>query len=481
MMNNSNKEYKPVFTLLLLNLLSLPTAAWAMESHDTAEEETILTAEQFDFSNLETTPDALKELFQQIVANSPVAAGVHAAPLDDTSLEHLLEQDDYYHDLLVPAVAPALTPNPVAYNTSLLAVAPSSEPTLPSHSVTPDTHSSTSCIIDMASKHSVASRPEPNKHSRVDDNAPKKFVCDSAGCGYRTNKNSNLKQHMLVHKRQKPFKCDECGTLFTHMCNLKRHQKQTRHHPLRAANPDNEDESHNFLVPAVAPAPAPNPLGYNTNLLPVAPSSEPTETSHSVTPARYSSTSCIIDDDDDEEDSTFEDTEPTADPVTHAVAMASKHSVATQPRPNKRRRTLYPASKEFVCNVENCGYRTNKNSDLKKHMVTHTAEKYFQCVQCGKRFSQNGNLKRHIHAHTQKKLYECKECHTAFDLNRTLRTHMRSHTGEKLFHCEQCGAVFAQKYNVARHKRRYHPLIPAKPDHAVEEDSLDTHEEHDDE
>ena len=215
-------------------------------------------------------------------------------------------------------------------------------------------------------------------------------------------------------------------------------------------------------------------------------------------------------DDENEEDSIFEDAEPADNPESHALAVASKHSVATQPRPNKRRRFDDDTSKKFVCNQPGCKYATNQNSHLRRHQRTHTSAKPFKCEECSTAFNRQDNLKTHMRKHTGERPFKCDKCEKAFALKGNLKTHQRAHTGVKPFKCDTCDAAFTLKGNLDKHMRthtgekpfqcqecgnaftrkdhlsthmhtRHHQLTPAKPDHAVEEDSLDTHEEHDDE
>jgi uncharacterized Zn-finger protein len=47
------------------------------------------------------------------------------------------------------------------------------------------------------------------------------------------------------------------------------------------------------------------------------------------------------------------------------------------------------------------------NSNLHRHIRTHTGDKPYKRHICGKRFSENGNLQTHNRTHTGDKPYKC--------------------------------------------------------------------------
>uniref|UniRef100_A0A8D8YQJ1 Zinc finger protein 64 homolog, isoforms 3 and 4 n=1 Tax=Cacopsylla melanoneura TaxID=428564 RepID=A0A8D8YQJ1_9HEMI len=53
-----------------------------------------------------------------------------------------------------------------------------------------------------------------------------KFLC--LGCTYFTYKSTNMKNHLLTHLGEKPFKCSYCEYTCTAVSNLKSHE-QIRH------------------------------------------------------------------------------------------------------------------------------------------------------------------------------------------------------------------------------------------------------------
>ena len=48
----------------------------------------------------------------------------------------------------------------------------------------------------------------------------------------------------------------------------------------------------------------------------------------------------------------------------------------------------------FSCDF--CSVFMRNKSDMRRHILTHTRERLFQCSICGKGFIQKGNLKVHI-------------------------------------------------------------------------------------
>ena len=50
--------------------------------------------------------------------------------------------------------------------------------------------------------------------------------CSYEDCDYQSNRISNLKNHIRVHTREKPFKCDQCCYTSSNISNLRVHVKR---------------------------------------------------------------------------------------------------------------------------------------------------------------------------------------------------------------------------------------------------------------
>ncbi|CAL4226329.1 unnamed protein product [Meganyctiphanes norvegica] len=83
--------------------------------------------------------------------------------------------------------------------------------------------------------------------------------------------------------------------------------------------------------------------------------------------------------------------------------------------------------KPYKCDL--CDKDFYNNSDLRKHMKTHTGEKPHLCSQCGKTFYRKTELIIPSENTFWEKPYECSYCGKAFIKNSSLISHLRTHTG----------------------------------------------------
>ena len=118
--------------------------------------------------------------------------------------------------------------------------------------------------------------------------------------------------------------------------------------------------------------------------------------------------------------------------------------------------------KRHTCGL--CGYSTNNNCHLQRHMMRHTGDKPYKCNVCGDCFKLKQNLQGHQRTHTGDRPYRCNVCGDSFKFKQHLRRHQRRHTGDKPYRCDMCGYSASQMITLKRHQRTHTADKPYKCD-----------------
>ncbi len=112
-------------------------------------------------------------------------------------------------------------------------------------------------------------------------------------------------------------------------------------------------------------------------------------------------------------------------------------------------------NKKYKCGE--CEYRTNSEKAIKAHMEYHNPERRFPCTYdgCFYRGITHKQLTNHIsQVHKTLSSHQCPICHKFYKKKTHLARHLVSHTGDKPYVCLDCAEEFTSHSGYYRHRNK---------------------------
>uniref|UniRef100_A0A9L0J1Q2 Zinc finger protein n=1 Tax=Equus asinus TaxID=9793 RepID=A0A9L0J1Q2_EQUAS len=105
-----------------------------------------------------------------------------------------------------------------------------------------------------------------------------------------------------------------------------------------------------------------------------------------------------------------------------------------------------------IFDYQECMKKFISANQLKRHMITHSEKRPYNCEICNKSFTRLDQVGAHKIIHSEDKPYKCKLCGKGFAHRNVYKNHKKTHSEERPFHSsDECKALFQTPFSLQRH------------------------------
>ncbi|KAJ8665010.1 hypothetical protein QAD02_006672, partial [Eretmocerus hayati] len=312
-----------------------------------------------------------------------------------------------------------------------------------------------------------------------------KFPCNM--CDKSFTQKGSLNLLMKTHVDERPFTCDECGTITKSKVHLRKHLKWMHCRTDYACKICGKSFAHQSSLKTHNKTHKPGTLSHSCEICNKRFYRKDHLERHEMIHTRVRTFSCETC-----RKQYSRHSDLTSHYVTHAVqgncCKICNTNFENQKASRNHVRTMHKLFdlKKFVINGSLCGsestaedHKSNNHeskeplvcdfcgkifsfpSKFKKHLISHSSEKPHPCKICDKKFGRIELLKKHMKVvHENRELFSCEICGKSLKNESSLKAHVNLHIGKKTFSCKMCGDNFAYRSGLRRHLIRHTGLEP---------------------